>query len=47
MSPLMAQVMAKAEFIEIDATFKASTELDYLINVITFDYHTLQCKWLL
>lgn len=45
MSPLMAKVMAKADFIEVDATFRASIELDNLINVITFDYYTLQCKF--
>ena len=44
MSPLMASIMAKSDFIEVDATFKASIELDNTINVITFDYHTLQCK---
>ena len=40
----MASIMAKSDFIEVDATFKASIELDNMINVITFDYHTLQCK---
>ena len=46
MSPLMAEVLAKADFVETDATFKASVELEYLINVIvTFDYHTMQCEF--
>lgn len=45
MSPLMAQVLAKADFVEIDATFKASVELEYLINIVTFDYHTMQCEF--
>ena len=44
MSPLMAQIMANSDFIEVGATFKASVELEYLINVITFDHHTMQCK---
>lgn len=42
----MAEVLAKADFVETDATFKASVELEYLINVIvTFDYHTMQCEF--
>ena len=45
MNPLMAKVMATTDFIEVDATFRASIELDNLINVITFDYFTLQCKF--
>ena len=46
MSPLMAQVLAKADFAEIDATFKASVELENMINIVTFDYHTMQCEFI-
>ena len=45
MSPLMARVMAESDFIELDATFKASFELDYLINIVTFNYTTFQCMF--
>ena len=44
MSPIMATLFSKAEFIEVDATFAASIELEYLLNVVCFDYETLQCK---
>ena len=40
----MATLFSKAEFIEVDATFAASIELEYLLNVVCFDYETLQCK---
>lgn len=40
MSPLMAGIMANSDFIELDATFKASIDLDNMINVVTFDYKT-------
>ena len=42
----MAQVLAKADFVEIDATFKASVELENLINIVTFDYYTMQCEFI-
>lgn len=45
MSPIMANILSKAEFIEVDATFKASLELEYLFNVVCFDYDLLQCKF--
>lgn len=45
MSPLMASILGKTEFIEVDATFKSSIELEYLLNVVTFDYTSLQCKF--
>jgi len=44
MSPLMTSLFSKAEFVEIDATFAASIELEYLINVVCFDYDSLQCE---
>jgi hypothetical protein len=44
MSPLMADILGNAEFAEVDATFKASIELEYLLNVVCFDYTSLQCK---
>ena len=33
MSPLMAQLLGEAEFMEADVTYKASTEFQYLFNV--------------
>ena len=42
----MAQVLAKADFVEIDATFKVSVELENLINIVTFDHHTMQCEFI-
>lgn len=44
MSPIMTDVIATAEFAEVDATFRASLELEYLLNVVCFDHDTLQCK---
>lgn len=40
MSPLMSQVFAKAEFIEVDVTYNAASVLEYLLNVVTFNYNT-------
>ena len=45
MNPWMAEVFSMSDFIEIDITFKVSLELSYLLNVVTFDYHTCKCKW--
>lgn len=42
MSPMMASILSKAEFVEVDATFKASLELEYLFNTVCFDYELLQ-----
>ena len=44
MSPLMAQLLGEAEFMEADVTYKASIEFDYLFNVVVFNYTTLRCK---
>ena len=38
MSPFMSNIFSKVEYIEADVTYRASVELDYLFNVITFDY---------
>jgi hypothetical protein len=43
-SPMMTEVLGHAEFVEIDATFKSSIELEYLLNVVCFDYNSLLCK---
>ena len=32
------------QFAEVDATFKGSIELEYLLNMVCFDYSSLQCK---
>lgn len=47
MSPMMRQVLSKAEFAEVDATYRASIELEYMLNVVCFEYDSLQCKLLL
>ena len=45
MSPIMAGILSKAECVEVDATFRASIELEYLLNVVCFDYDSLLCKF--
>ena len=45
MSPLMAQLLGEAEFMEADVTYKASIEFEYLFNVVVFNYTTLRCKY--
>lgn len=44
MSPLMTDILGQAEFAEVDATFRSSIELEYLLNMVCFDYDSLQCK---
>ena len=44
MNPLMAKLLSKADFTEADITYKASVEMDYLFNVVTFNYVTMRCK---
>lgn len=39
----MSCILAESEYAEVDATFKASIELEYIFNVC-FDYTSLQCK---
>ena len=45
MSPIMAGILSKAECVEVDTTFRASIELEYLLNVVCFDYDSLLCKF--
>lgn len=45
MSPIMMGILAEAEFAEVDATFRSSIELEYLLNVVCFDYNSLLCKF--
>ena len=44
MSPFMCTILSKADFIEVDATFRASVELTYLLNVVCFDYSSMLCE---
>ena len=44
MNPLMAKLLSEADFIEADITYKASVEMDYMFNVVTFNYATMRCK---
>ena len=39
----MSNIFSKAEYIEEDVTFRVSVELEYLLNIITFDYESLKC----
>jgi len=45
-SPSMVTVFNKTEFIEVDAIFAASIELEYLHNVVCFDHDSLQCIYI-
>jgi len=47
MSPIMTRILSKAEFVEVDSSFTASIELEYLLNALCFDYDSLQCKYAL
>ncbi len=40
----MSNILSKADFMEADVTFGASIELNYLMNVVCFDYSSLRCK---
>ena len=44
MSPLQSDLLSKAECMEVDVTYKASVEFDYLFNAVVFNYATLRCK---
>ena len=43
----MTRILSKAEFVEVDSSFTASIELEYLLNALCFDYDSLQCKYAL
>ena len=42
----MAKLLSESDFIEVDVTYKASVELEYLLNVVSFDYTTLKCEFI-
>ena len=46
MSPLQSQVFMESEFIEADVTYNAASVLEYLMNVVTFNYTTMECEQL-
>ena len=46
MSPLMSKVLLESEFIEVDITYRASINMEYLFNVVAFNYLTLKCTHL-
>ena len=46
MSPLMSSVLSQAEYVEVDVTYKAAVEFEYLLNMVTFDYHSLRCIYI-
>ena len=37
-SPIMTEILGGAEFAEVDATFRSSIELEYLLNVVCFHF---------
>ena len=37
MCPLMADVLCESDFMEVDITYKASVEMEYLFNAVTFN----------
>lgn len=41
----MSQKLSQAEFIEMDITYNAAVEFQYLMNAVAFDYTTLRCKY--
>ena len=41
-SPLMSLILAKAEYIEVDATYNENTDLPHLWNVTAFDYNVMR-----
>lgn len=43
-SPLQAALLGKAECMEVDVTYRASVEFEYLLNAVVFNYTTLRCK---
>ena len=44
MNPLMIDLLSRADFIEVDVTYKASVQFEYLLNAVTFNYTTMRCK---
>ena len=34
MSPLMSEILAAADFVEMDMTYKAAVQMEYLLNVV-------------
>lgn len=44
MNPLMIDLLSQTDFIEVDVTYKASVEFEYLLNAVTFNYTTMRCK---
>lgn len=40
----MSEILAAADFVEMDVTYKAAVEMEYLLNVVAFNYTTMQCK---
>lgn len=45
MNPHQARLFASAEHLNVDLTFTGNNYMPYLINVVTFDLDTLQCKY--
>ena len=45
MSPLMSKLFSDADCVVLDVTFQASVDLQYLMNVVTFNNDTLRCRY--
>ncbi len=44
MSPFMSHKLSQAEFVEMDITYNAAVDFQYLMNAVAFNYTTLRCK---
>ena len=45
MNPTMCRVLNERDFVEVDVTYRIAVELEYLFNVVAFNYTTLRCKY--
>ena len=43
MNPLMSELLSTADCIEVDITYRTSVELQYLFNVVAFNYIMMRC----
>lgn len=46
MNPMMANILSRATFAEVNATFRGSIEVEYLLHFVRIDFHFLQCKFM-
>ena len=41
----MSELLSISDCIEVDITYRSAVELQYLFNVVSFNYHTMKCKY--